>query len=83
MHYLCKMFSTPDGGVVYDPFAGSGTTLIACKILGREYIGSEMEKDYYEIAKKRLEYDWETWWATGKKDDFVKVKKEKINKFFE
>ena len=83
MHYLVNMFSTPDGGIVYDPFTGSGTTLIACKILGREYIGSEMEPEYYEIAKKRLEYDWETWWARGKKDDFVKVKEEVKNKFFE
>jgi tRNA G10 N-methylase Trm11 len=82
MRYLVNMFSTPDGGVVYDPFAGSGSTLIACKILGREYIGSEMESEYYEIAKKRLQYDWVTWWATGKKDDFVKVKEEVKNKFF-
>jgi DNA modification methylase len=83
MRYLVNMFSTPDGGVVYDPFAGSASTLIACKILGREYIGSEMEKDYYEIAKKRLQYDWVTWWNRGKKDDFVKVKEEIKNKFFE
>ena len=83
MRYLVNMFSTPDGGVVYDPFTGSGSTLIACKILGREYIGSEMEPEYYEIAKKRLQYDWKTWWERGKKDDFVPVKREKINKFFE
>jgi site-specific DNA-methyltransferase (adenine-specific) len=82
MRYLVNMFSTPDGGVVYDPFAGSGTTLIACIILDRPYIGSEYDSEYYEIAKKRLQYDWKTWWGRGRKDDFVKVKEEVKNKFF-
>jgi len=83
MHYLVKMFSTPDGGTVYDPFTGSGTTLIACKILDRPYIGSEIDPDYYKIATERLKYDWKTWWLRGKNDDFVKVKEEIKNKFFE
>ena len=41
--------------VVFDPFIGSGTTAIACKSLGLNYIGSELDKDYYEIINKRLE----------------------------
>lgn len=75
MLYLVKLFSTPDGGIVYDPFTGSGSTLIACKILNRPYIGSELDNEYFEIATDRLEYDWKVWYETGKKDDFVKVKK--------
>ncbi len=39
---------------IYDPFMGSGTTAIACKSLGLDYIGSELDKDYYEIILKRL-----------------------------
>lgn len=39
---------------VYDPFMGSGTTALACKDLGRNYIGSEISKEYCEIAEARL-----------------------------
>lgn len=45
---------TPEGGVVLDPFAGSGTTLVACKELGRDCIGIEREQEYVEIIKRRL-----------------------------
>ena len=41
--------------LVLDPFMGSGTTAIACKRLGRRYIGFEISKNYCEIAKERIE----------------------------
>lgn len=42
------------GDVVLDPFIGSGTSAIACKFLGRNFIGIEINPDYVEIANKRL-----------------------------
>ncbi len=40
--------------VVYDPFMGSGTTAKACQDLNRNYIGSEISKEYCDIAERRL-----------------------------
>jgi site-specific DNA-methyltransferase (adenine-specific) len=42
-------------GTVCDPFMGSGTTGVACKNLGRDFIGFEKDPTYFEIAKKRIE----------------------------
>ncbi|MDP3041765.1 MAG: DNA methyltransferase [Candidatus Omnitrophota bacterium] len=53
MSYLITLGSRP-GDVVLDPFVGSGTTCIAAKMLNRNYIGIEKEKEYYQIAIKRL-----------------------------
>ena len=39
---------------IFDPFMGSGTTAIACKSLGLDYVGCELDKDYYEFINKRL-----------------------------
>ena len=44
-----------EGDVVLDPFMGSGTTGVACKNLNRNFIGIEISKEYFEIAKKRIE----------------------------
>jgi len=54
MEYLVKLVSR-EGQVVLDPFMGSGTTGMACKRLGREFIGIEMMPDYMEIAKARID----------------------------
>ena len=43
------------GDVVLDPFMGSGTTGTACANLGRNFIGIELDWDYYNIAKGRIE----------------------------
>ncbi len=54
MQYLVKLV-TPKGGVVLDPFMGSGSTGKACKLEGFDFIGIEREPEYVEIAKARIE----------------------------
>ena len=53
MKYLCRLV-TPKGGTVFDPFMGSGSTGMAAKDEGFEFIGIEREKEYFEIAEKRI-----------------------------
>lgn len=54
MEYLCTLTKTPTGGVVLDPFAGSGTTGLACQNTGREYILIEKNPEYFNIMECRL-----------------------------
>jgi len=53
MEYLIKMV-TPKGGIVLDPFAGSGSTLVASKQNGFQYIGIELDFEYCKIAEARI-----------------------------
>lgn len=53
MKYLITLI-TPENGTVLDPFCGSGTTAVACKELGRNYICIEKEKEYFDIACDRI-----------------------------
>lgn len=53
MKYLIKLI-TPPKGTVYDPFAGSGTTLVAAKELGYNSVGVELSAEYCKIIQDRL-----------------------------
>jgi len=54
MRYLCRLV-TPPNGIVLDPFMGSGTTALACIEEDKQYIGIELDKEYIEIANRRIE----------------------------
>lgn len=56
----------PDNGVVLDPFMGSGTTGAVCKRLGRKFIGMELNMDFIETARNRIQ---EAQPKTQKEDD--------------
>jgi DNA modification methylase len=85
MAYLIRLV-TPKGGIVLDPFMGSGSTGKAAVREGMEFIGIERESEYFEIAKSRIEYETnkpimiET--PTGKKVEVEKKVEEKVNQFF-
>ncbi len=51
--WLVKLISK-EGDVILDPFLGSGTTLVACKLLNRKGIGIEIDQEYFEIAIRRI-----------------------------
>ena len=65
MRWLVRLV-TPPGGVVLDPFAGSGTTGCACALEGFEFVGVEREPEYVEIANARI-----AWWASQRDDQEV------------
>ena len=56
MKYLIRLV-TPKGGIVLDPFMGSGSTGKAAMQEGMWFVGIEREREYFEIAKQRIEYE--------------------------
>jgi site-specific DNA-methyltransferase (adenine-specific) len=53
MNYLCRLI-TPPGGIVLDPFMGSGSTGIAACLEGFRFVGMELDEDYFKIAEARV-----------------------------
>lgn len=53
MRYLCRLI-TPPGGLVLDPYAGSGSTGKAAVLEGFRFIGMEQEAEYIAIAERRI-----------------------------
>ena len=69
MSYLITLFTRP-GDWVLDPFGGSGTTGLACKLLDRNHIYIDFTQEYYDIAEERFNLS---------KQDLKKLLKEKIS----
>ena len=76
MSYLIVLGSR-ENDTILDPFAGSGTTLVAAKMLNRKYIGCELDPEYVKIAEARLS-------AVDKPNVVHQIKKESVeqNAFF-
>ena len=57
MHLLERLIlmSTDDGGIVLDPFVGTGTSAISAKRLGRHYIGIDIDEKYVDLTRQKLE----------------------------
>lgn len=55
----CILAGCPEGGIVLDPFLGSGTTASVAKTAGRDWIGIELNPTYVELAKARINVDQE------------------------
>ena len=54
MDRIVRMTTQPNN-IILDPFMGSGTTGVACKNTNRNFIGIELDENYYNIATKRIE----------------------------
>ena len=64
-------------GLILDPFCGSGTTLVAAKLLGHNYIGIDLSADYVQLAQKRIS-NWQSEWDIASKE----LSKHIVNKTF-
>jgi site-specific DNA-methyltransferase (adenine-specific) len=51
---ICVLAGCPEGGVVLDPFVGSGTTALVAQKLGRDYVGIDSNPEYCQMAQRRL-----------------------------
>lgn len=56
----CVLAGSKEGGIVLDPFLGSGTTAVVSKKYNRGFIGIELNPEYVEMARRRLEEDDES-----------------------
>ncbi len=55
MEYLCRLVTPPGGGLILDPFMGSGSTALAALATSNRFVGIELEKENFETAKQRIE----------------------------
>lgn len=51
----CVLAGCPNGGIILDPFMGTGTTAMVARMYGRNFIGFKISKEYCDLANKRLQ----------------------------
>jgi site-specific DNA-methyltransferase (adenine-specific) len=84
------LLTTDENDVVLDPFSGTGTTAIAAKKLGRNYIGFELDEEYVSISKSKLKKTQENMklgnaWVSWYLDDVVTIRNndwDEIKKYY-
>lgn len=54
MKWCLEYAEVPNGATVFDPFMGVGSTGVACMMTGRNFIGCEIDKNYFDIAQRRI-----------------------------
>jgi len=55
MEYLCRLVTPPGGGIILDPFMGSGSTGIGALLTGNRFVGIELEPESFETSQRRIE----------------------------
>jgi len=73
------LLTTDEGDIVLDPFSGTGTTAVAAKRLGRQFIGFELDKKYVEISEHKLNHTLPNFrignnWVSFYLNDIVTIK---------
>ena len=71
--YIIKLTTYSEDAIVLDPFAGSGTTLVAAKKLGRKFIGIDINEEYIEIAKERIKNTGKNYSVTEKLNSAIQM----------
>lgn len=71
--YIIKLTTYSEDAIVLDPFAGSGTTLVAAKKLGRRFIGIDINEEYIEIAKERIKNIGKNYSVTEKLNSVIQM----------
>jgi site-specific DNA-methyltransferase (adenine-specific) len=73
------LLTTDEGDIVLDPFSGTGTTAVAAKRLGRQFVGFELDKKYVEISEHKLNHTLPNFrignnWVSFYLNDIVTIK---------
>jgi site-specific DNA-methyltransferase (adenine-specific) len=72
--WILEKFATK-GDIIFDPFAGSGSFLVACKQLGYDFVGCEIHKDYVDIIRNRLRQMTVSDFNPAKQENLIAVKR--------